>query len=219
MSEPLPPINPAIGLMFTAADLMIPIFIKAAMGDAALARQMALIAIEDYQPTTRADYVNLARTIAFSMASIALLGQAASPDMALPEKMRALGRANALNRSADQSERTMMQRHRFQHAKPGAKPADLGAAAHAAQAAAPQISDADLEASIAEAMKEYLASCTQPKGRDAAPETTPVVSRIELPGATPIAAVHNRRPEPSNKTHLLQSSAMQRGAAPLQQLP
>jgi hypothetical protein len=113
----LPPINPRLGLMFAAAHHLLPLFRIGTIDDR-LARQMAVSAIESYHPETRADYVNVARIIAFSMTALALLGKTASPDMALPDQMRAYGRANALNRSADQSERTMMQRRRHQKANP-----------------------------------------------------------------------------------------------------
>ena len=101
-NETSPPIDPKIGLILTAAEHLIPLFQSSAI-DIPLARKMAFSAIEAYRPETRADFVNVARTIAFSMAALALLGQAASQDMTMPEKMRAFGRANALNRSADQS--------------------------------------------------------------------------------------------------------------------
>jgi hypothetical protein len=125
MSAPnLPPINPRLGLMFAAAHHLLPLFRIGTIDDR-LARQMAVSAIEAYHPETRADYVNVARIIAFSMTALALLGKTASPDMALPDQMRAYGRANALNRSADQSERTMMQRRRHQKANPPAEQPSL----------------------------------------------------------------------------------------------
>jgi hypothetical protein len=110
--------------MFAAAHHLLPLFRIGTIDDR-LARQMAVSAIEAYHPETRADYVNVARIIAFSMTALALLGKTASPDMALPEQMRAYARANALNRSADQSERTMMQRRRHQKANPPAEQPNL----------------------------------------------------------------------------------------------
>jgi hypothetical protein len=113
--------------MFAAAHHLLPLF-KIGTIDDRLARQMAVSAIEAYEPQTRADYVNVARIIAFSMTALALLGKTANPNMPMPEQMRAYGRANALNRSADQSERTMMQRRRLQKANPpGERPDLIGA--------------------------------------------------------------------------------------------
>jgi hypothetical protein len=110
--------------MFAAAHHLLPLF-KIGTIDDRLARQMAVSAIEAYEPQTRADYVNVARIIAFSMTALALLGKTANPNMPMPEQMRAYGRANALNRSADQSERTMMQRRRLQKANPSGERPDL----------------------------------------------------------------------------------------------
>jgi hypothetical protein len=224
----LPAIDPRVGLAFTAADLLIPIFINAAKGDAGLAKQMALVGIEDYQPTTRADYVNLARTIALSMASLDLLGHAASSDMTLPQKMQALGRANALNRSADQSERTMMQRRRHQQANRQAEQPDV-AAAPAEPASDPDFSDTDLQASVTAAMKDYLASGTQAA---TAPQTVPAVAPaasgtnepwppraehqtdpVVAAAGTAIQAGKTPDAAPSYRTQLLRNSAMQRGVA------
>jgi hypothetical protein len=127
---------------------------------------MAVSAIEAYQPVTRADYVNIARTIAFSMSALALLGQAAGQDMMAPEKMRAFGRANALSRSADQSERTMMQRHHHQNANPRVEqPSDP------ALESVPD--DAEVEAAVAEAMREYDAICETARTAEAAAKTAP----------------------------------------------
>jgi hypothetical protein len=161
-SDPVTPqVDPEIGLMFTAADHLIPLF-KTGSIDVPLARQMAVSAIEAYRPETRADFVNVARTIAFSMAALALLGQTTSADMTLPEKMRAFGRANALSRSADQSERTMMQRRRYQQTNPPAEHPDPKSEHFAPDTL---IDDAKLQADIAGAMREYLAARTRPSPR------------------------------------------------------
>jgi hypothetical protein len=83
-------------------------------------------ALAAYHPESRADFVNIARILAFSMASLAALGMAVADDLTPAAKMRYFGRANALNRSADQSERIMMQRRREQRANPSAeRPAHL----------------------------------------------------------------------------------------------
>ena len=131
-SKALPYLDPEVGLMFGIADQLIPLF-KIGTIDVPLAREMAVSAITAYAPETRADYVNIARTIALSMAALSLLGTAASQDMTMPEKMRTFGRANALNRSADQSERTMMQRRRYQRANPPGEQPD-----HESEAPAPK---------------------------------------------------------------------------------
>ena len=178
-------LNPEVGLMFTAADHLIPLFRSHAIGTS-LARQMAISAIDAYQPESPADYVNVARTIAFSMAALALLGQSAAQDMTMTQKMRALGRATALNRSADQSERTMMQRRRYQLANPLVEPN-----ATAAQAAPKQeeIDEARMHAAIAEAMNEYQATqpATEPditaKSTASMPQTRPAATEPKVASA------------------------------------
>jgi hypothetical protein len=152
MSTPTP-INPRLGLMFAAAHHLLPLF-KIGTIDDRLARQMAVSAIEAYEPQTRADYVNAARIIAFSMTALALLGKTANPDMPMPEQMRAYGRANALNRSADQSERTMMQRRRLQKANPLSEPPDL-ISPNPTTSDPTETADAEIAAAVAGLMREY----------------------------------------------------------------
>jgi hypothetical protein len=183
-NQPLPPIDPEIGLMFCAANHLIPLF-KADSIDDTLARRMAVSALYAYQPETRADFVNVARTIAFSMAALALLGQAASLDMTMPEKMRTFGRANALNRSADQSERTMMQRRRQQKASPQTEQPQ--------QAPEPdiQMTDAEMDVAIAGVMQDYLATCPKPAKEAAAAKASPAPVAPAPPlSAAPPSAIH-----------------------------
>ena len=101
-NRPLSPAEAQTCLMFIAARGLVPLF-KIGTVDTDSALRAAASAIEAYRPETRADYVNIARTIAFSMAAVTLLGQAAAADIPMPQKMHAYGRANALHRSADQS--------------------------------------------------------------------------------------------------------------------
>jgi hypothetical protein len=163
MSASNQPINPTLGLLFIVAQHLMPLF-KVGTIDNPLARQMAVTAIEAYHPETRADYVNIARTIACSITSLALLGKTASPDMTPPEKTRAIGRAIAMNRAADQSERTMMQRRRHHKANP---PADIPSLMPAVPkpptpepptAPQPEIDDAEIQAAVASVMQEYLSA-------------------------------------------------------------
>jgi hypothetical protein len=221
-NQTLPSIDPRIGLMLTLADLLVPLF-KTGSIDTALAHQMAVSAIEAYHPQTRADFVNIARTIAFSMTALALLGATASPDMTMAEQMRACGRANALNRSADQSERTMLHRRRCQQAS-----------SHAGQPAPvpeppltdTQIAEAEIQAEIASIMQQYLAtrpatavtpaSATAPTPRPATPLATQAgkplqpsavaAIRYSVPGSE---ASHPRTG--SYRELLLQHSMIQRG--------
>ena len=207
------PIDPQFGLMVSSAEHLIPLF-RIGGVDTPLARRMAISAMYAYEPETRADFVNVARTIAFSMASLALLGKAAAEDMPLAAQMRAYGRANALNRSADQSERTMMQRRRHQLAHPPADQAD-------APAPEPDIDDAEMEASIAGAMRECLAACRAPATEPDAPQVAAAPARAN-PARSPATAVQYDSPisetgQPGASTYkqrLLHHSAIQRVVAP-----
>nr|WP_294525081.1 hypothetical protein [uncultured Rhodopila sp.] len=178
---PLPPIDPQIGLRFAAAEHLIPFF-RSRISDTDLARRMAHSALDAYYPETRADFVNAARTIAFSMAAIALLGKAmAAPDLTVPEQMRAYGRANALNRSAEQSERSMMVRRKYLRANPPPERAPIPPAEK------PTISPedaAEIEAQIGEAMQAYHDACARPAAEPEPPAEAP--SPAPVPSAEPL---------------------------------
>ena len=230
--KPLPDIDPEAGLMLVAADLLIPLF-KTGSIDVPLAREMAICAIKAYYPESSADYVNIARTIAFSMACLALLGNAGSPDTAFPEKMRAFGRANTLNRSADQSERTMMQRRRYQRANSLGESEDCGPPGPRTEQVAAAQPEA-MQTEIAVAVQEYVtarghaaeapvvpqpvpATATQPGPRPAAPQTPSSASPIHRPAATSATAIHHGMPQTgtghpgamSFKASLLQQTSLQ----------
>jgi hypothetical protein len=161
-----PDIDPRHGLLISVAVQLVPLFTVAAAGDIPLAHQMAASAIEAYAPESRADYVNVARTLAFSMSALALLGKAAAPDLPMPETLRAFARANALNRSADQSERSMMLRRCYLQANPHPEqPAQP-------PAPGPDPDDAEAEAAIAAAMQIY-AACISAQPEAMASETAP----------------------------------------------
>jgi hypothetical protein len=215
------PIDPKIGLMLSAANHLIPL-LHTITPDPRLARDMALSAIAAYAPETRADYVNTARTIAFSMASLALLGRAAAPEVTLPEQLRAYGRANTLNRPADQSERTMMQRRRYQKANPPAElPAwmDPGQDARARPPEAP-IDDDDIRAAVAETMREYLTRGKPAPSAGPKPATdlgaAPAAGAVQSPSVPQGSAIHYNAaaphtavsPKASFKAALMQNSAM-----------
>jgi hypothetical protein len=211
--------------MFAAAHHLLPLFRIGTIDDR-LARQMAVSAIESYEPQTRADYVNVARIIAFSMTALALLGKTTNPDMPMPEQMRAYGRANALNRSADQSERTMMQRRRLQKANPSGERPDLIGANPAIPDPTPadptETADAEIAAAVAGLMKEYQSAATVtpiPAAASQSPTQRPAAIPLRYNHPTPVAPLPPQsagiaRAGPpgttSYKQELLQTSAMQR---------
>jgi hypothetical protein len=105
------------GLQEKVASLLTPIF-QDAKTDELFAYQVACRSLQAYEAETRADFVNAGRTIAFGLASMVLLKEVFNPDLQLEDKKRAAIHANALNRSADQAERSMMERRRYRRAYP-----------------------------------------------------------------------------------------------------
>lgn len=215
--DPATAIDPQAGLMLSVAEHIILLFQVSGI-DVPTARRMAVSALYAYEPETRADFVNAARTIAFSMASLALLGRAVSGDMPMTEQMRAYGRANGLNRSADQSERAMMQRRRYQLAHAPAEQTEQKIAAPMPEQDVPEI---ELDTFVGAAMAEYLAARgTEATVAEPAPAT---VRAPSVPQASsPVSAIQYRKPAsgigqarpPGYKEELLRHSAMVSGAAP-----
>ncbi len=198
--QPQPAIDPGLGLIVTVADHLVPLFATVGI-DIPLARRMALSAIEAYEPRTRADYVNVARTIAFSMSALALLGQAAALDMPMAEKMRAFGRANALNRSADQSERTMMQRRH--HQQTTVRAGDASSAHPAPRRSEPEpdlvLDDDRVDAAVAEAMAVALGQA----------RATAMANSASHPAASarPTAASETTAPPPEHPAAMTRTAA------------
>ncbi len=157
------------------------------------------------------------------MSALALLGQAAAPDMPMQEKMRTFGRANALNRLADQSERTMMKRRSCHNAMLNAdQPAPSD---YAATVPEPVLPDRGApipsgpspvldDAAVAEAMGVF-ASCN--RVRTAPAEHSVTKPQPAPPGNVakpPPAVIHYTGAAPGNgpishRFELLQRSAMQ----------
>lgn len=227
MSEPMSnpaaaqPTDPAIdskyGLIIAAADHLVPLF-RSAAADIHLARRMALDAINAYEPQSRADTLSIARTIAFSMAALALIGAGAASDLPLPQKLRVLGRANALNRSADQTERVMLQRRRHRHAGPPTPrpnpPAETKPAASTPAEPTPDdfaSDDAYLQAAIGEAMKEYLAARAAEKAEAQSAAAPKAGHQAAIRHGTPAPATAHPsagQPAASLKAALLRQTAL-----------
>jgi hypothetical protein len=206
MSAQTQPYNPDDGLLARIADQITPLF-QTSTTDPAFARATALGALAAYYPESAADYVNIARILAFSMAALAALGIAAT-DLPPAQKMRYFGRANALNRSADQTERMMTQRRRNHRANPPAEPDP--------HLIIPLADDPVIDAGIEEAMAAYRAAMSHPAGQPAqtaAPETRPQ-PRPSSAETTLRAAMQTPGPKSHNKQTLLPHSAMTRIIGP-----
>jgi hypothetical protein len=147
------------------------------------------------------------------MASLAALGMASADDLTPALKMRYFGRANALNRSADQSERIMIQRRREQRVNPRAeRPAHL-----VPRPADPEPSpdDAAIDAAVEEAMAAYRATKRSPPAEEPAPRVQapaqPAPRPFDTQPAQPpvaIRATPRQAPTTPYKQSLLQCTAM-----------
>jgi hypothetical protein len=150
---------------------------------------------------------------------------AGADDLPPAVKMRYFGRANALNRSADQSERIMMQRRRDQRANP---PAELPAHLRPRPAnPEPSPDDVAIDAAVAEAMAVYRASKVPPPAEKPAPRvqtsTQPAPRPFDpQPAQPPIAipaAIPAQAPTTPYKQSLLQCTAMPPFAGAIQPRP
>ncbi len=177
------------------------------------ALETAISALAAYDPRSRADFVNIARILAFSLASLAALGLAAADDLPPAQKMRYFGRANALNRSADQTERMMMQRRRGPNMRPSAPPA---APLEPEMALSPQ-DEAALDAAVEEAMALCRSTAATTPARKAQPQSAQTQPRQAETGLY-TSGPSPRPPTPYRQT-LLQGSAMPRVINDIRQQP
>jgi len=103
------PADPEFGLLDRLADHLAPLFVTNP-DDLPTARLMAVRTIASYRPETQADFINIARTVGFSMSTLAALSRSAAQDMAPALHLRYFGCATAVSRCADQSERARARR-------------------------------------------------------------------------------------------------------------
>jgi hypothetical protein len=180
-------VDPADGLIDRLANYLAPLFVTNTR-DLPVARLMAVRTIASYQPETQADFINIARSISSSMSALAALRRAAAEDMPPALQLRYFGSANSLSRSADQSERTMERRRRYQHActspvpqtrtgaqcagtaavDPGTGDREIQGSGEArfadrgigdAEIAELEVGEGAIEAAVAEAMLQYTTGC------------------------------------------------------------
>ena len=180
-TPPTGPYDPMFGLQEKVASLLTPIF-QDAKTEELFAYQIACRSLQAYEPETRADFVNAGRTIAFGLASMVLLKEVFNPTLDLEDKKRAAIHANALNRSADQAERSMMERRRYQRAYPTLP---------VPQQTAQEPDDAQVQTQVAEAVTAYTAAQPDPPK----PEK-PEINRAALP--TQPSSIHNSGPNRTN---------------------
>src|SRR4051812_15299013 len=86
-------------------DLLFPLLIAPAKGNAAVARQAALEAIAEYGPATREEYRLAGEIIAFSLQALSALRAAALPGTPNGAYLRLLNTANGLRRNEAAAQR------------------------------------------------------------------------------------------------------------------
>jgi hypothetical protein len=105
------------------------------------ARAEVLETLASYGGRTRAEVINAVRIIAFSFASLDLLGEAAADGMPPAMRLRYSGGANSLNRSCQQDEKSLATR----------LARDLPEPAESTSDPLDDMTDAELEAAIGQA--------------------------------------------------------------------
>jgi hypothetical protein len=182
-TPPAGPYDPMFGLQEKVASLLTPMF-QDARTDELFAYQIACRSLQAYEPETRADFVNAGRTIAFSLASLVILKEAFNPALELEDKKRVAVHANALNRSADQAERSMMERRRYQRAYPTFPVLQQ-----------PEPDDTQAQTQVAEAVTAYTAAQPSPP-KPAEPEVSPAAPPIQHPAIHYGASRDAKHPDP-----------------------
>jgi hypothetical protein len=147
--------EPAHNVLQAVAERLIPFFAGAGH-DAGAARTAALAAIDSWRPENMVDILHIGRILAFSLAAISMAGQAAAADMPPEMQLRCLGKANALARSAEQSERAMTRQRQLRRDDP---PRDSQTASAGTAQPPPPPPDADdaILALVEETMAEFRA--------------------------------------------------------------
>jgi len=103
---------PAETVLSHVVAFLLPFFLKAAAGDANLARTAALQMLDSYAATSSKDLMLAAQIIAFSFSTLDALGNAvAEPDLSPSARLRQRGNANALHRAAEQCRKALDRSH------------------------------------------------------------------------------------------------------------
>src|SRR4051812_18493287 len=139
----LPDHIPAI-VVNAVMDLLFPLLMTAARGNAADARQAALEMVAEHRPATREEYRLAGEIIAFSFQALYALRAASMPGIPNGAHLKLLNTANGLRRTEAAAQRKLdaLQRARLAPPKKASKttekrPADPPAAAQAAPQHAP----------------------------------------------------------------------------------
>jgi hypothetical protein len=155
VSGPRLPIYSAEALVSLIVTLMTPMFLSAAGGDLAFARQAAAETLESYRADTHADLITVAKIIAFGLATISSLCLSMADDMPVTQILRLRSNANALDRSEHRNRLALTASRSVQQAAASSEPEpDFDAAALTAVAMAMQQRTAENLANIVRAAPE-----------------------------------------------------------------
>jgi len=116
------PLHPSGILMALITALLAPMFLGVSAGDIALARIAATETVAAYRARNHADLLAVAQIIAFGLAALGSLSLSLADDISLPMALRLRGNANACNRSAEQSRRTLAKSLANDHAPTAPEP-------------------------------------------------------------------------------------------------
>jgi flagellum-specific peptidoglycan hydrolase FlgJ len=100
---------------------LIPFFLTGTDGDDAPARQAAIELLQSYGTTTDQQLVLAAEIVAFSLTTLANLGQSvADPDLSINTRLRLRSNANALSRASDRNRKALERTRNAEPAHGGA---------------------------------------------------------------------------------------------------
>jgi hypothetical protein len=106
------PLHPTNILMALIVTLLAPMFLGVTAGNIDYARLAAIETVNAYRARNHADLIAIAQIIGFGLAALGSLSLSMDDDISPAMALRLRGNANALNRSAEQNRRALMETRR-----------------------------------------------------------------------------------------------------------
>jgi hypothetical protein len=110
MPELTSPISPAFQDRILA--LLSPLFLEAPGGNMAAARETVRTTLDGYNPRTEEELRLAALTVAFGIAALEALGDAADPGLPVNQRLRLRNNASALSRAGHRTQAALDKMHR-----------------------------------------------------------------------------------------------------------
>jgi hypothetical protein len=132
MSETSQARHPADTLLNLIVTLMTPMFLAAADGNLAFARQAATETLNAYRAETQSDLITIAKIVAFGLAALAVLSLSMAEDLSVTTVLRLHASANASDRSEHRNRGVLKQSLANPQPTPPARQIDEAALAAAA---------------------------------------------------------------------------------------